>query len=474
MSTCKVAVVGAGISGLASSWRLLQKRPDIELTLYESRSSYGGAIATRRTDGLVLEGGPDSLITEKPAGLQLCRDLGIGDKIEQTSNDERRAMVVCNGRLQPIPEGFRLLAPTRFWPFITTPVISPLGKLRIALDLVLPRQKPQPDETLSGFVVRRLGREALERLAQPLIGGIYGGDPERLSLQATMPRFAHLEQKYRSIILGLLAGMRANRHSSSTAGGPRYGLFVSLQGGLQTLVDSLVEHLSSSRLWLNETVTSLHPQDGKWLVTSLNRDKTSRQERYDAVILALPCWAAAQLVCFDNRLASLLAKVRYSSSAVVNLVFNREQIRSPLNSFGFVVPRLESRALLACTYASIKYAHRCPNNQVILRCFCGGAGREQDAELPPMLLTELLLDELKKLLAIQGQPQHAWCAQHNRVMPQYEYGHQALVKDINNQVGRYRNLVLAGNGYTGVGIPDCSRVAWETVEQLVPMLGNVK
>jgi len=376
----RLAVVGAGISGLALAWAALREDPDLKVHLFEGRSRPGGAIESRREEGLVLEGGPDSMITDKPAGLQLCRDLGLEPLVQPTNEDDRRAMVVREGRLVPIPEGFRLLAPTRLVPFLLTPVLSPLGKLRIGLDLVLPRRRDPGDETLAGFVGRRLGREALERMAQPLVGGIYGGDPERLSLQATMPRFLEMERKHRSVILGLVAGMRAHRRAGNRAAaqaGPRYGLFVSLDGGIQTLVERLVEVLPPGTLRTGLEVHRVEPIPGGWRLSA-----PGFEECFDAVALAMPGWAASKLTGFDPTLSRNLASIRYSSSAAVNLVFRRQQIPGRINSFGFVVPRIENRVLLACTYASVKYARRAPEGQVILRAFSGGAGREGEVRSP--------------------------------------------------------------------------------------------
>lgn len=466
-----LAVVGAGISGLALAWAALRENPDLRVHLFEGRSRPGGAIETRREGGLVLEGGPDSMITDKPAGLQLCRDLGLEPLVQPTNEDDRRAMVVWDGRLVPIPEGFRLLAPTRLVPFLLTPVLSPLGKLRIGLDLFLPRRRDPGDETLAGFVGRRLGREALERMAQPLVGGIYGGDAERLSLQATMPRFLEMERQHGSVILGLLAGMRAPRRAgnrAATQAGPRYGLFVSLEGGIQTLVERLVEGLPPGSLRTGLAVERIEPEPGGWRLRS-----PGFEERFDAVALAMPGWAAAKLTGFDPILSNRLASIRYSSSAAVNLVFRRQQIPGRINSFGFVVPRIENRVLLACTYASVKYAGRAPEGQVILRAFSGGAGREGEVDRPPEELLEDLLGDLRDLLGIRGTPLKVWSARHERVMPQYELGHLDVVAEIQDRASRHPGLFLAGNGFRGVGIPDCVAQARQAGVRAAGYLGSL-
>jgi len=461
----RLAVVGGGISGLALAWEALNRDPELEVRVFEGRSRPGGAIETRREDGLVLEGGPDSMITDKPAGVQICRDLGLGDRLQPTNEDDRRAMVVRNGRLVPIPEGFRLLAPTRLLPFVLTPVLSPLGKLRIGMDLVLPRRARDGDETLSGFVTRRLGREALERLAQPLVGGIYGGDPERLSLQATMPRFLDLERQHRSVILGLLAGMRKSRSKGTS--GPRYGLFVSLEGGIQTLVDRLIQVLPGEAVRTSSPVEAVEPDPGGWRLRGPGVD-----EVFQAVALAMPGWSAAALTGFDPVLSRALASIRYSSSAAVNLVFQRDQIPGRLNSFGFVVPRIENRVLLACTFASVKYAGRAPHDQVILRAFSGGAGREGDVDRDPEALVRDLLRDIRDLMGVRGRPLKVWSARHQRVMPQYELGHLDLVAGLESRLESHPGLFLVGNGFRGVGIPDCVRQAREVASQATRFLSR--
>lgn len=480
MTRLRVAVVGGGISGLTLAWRIGQRIPQASVEVFEEQTRWGGAVQTRSSDGFLMEGGPDSLITDKPAGLELCRELGLGEELLGASTDDRRAMVVHRGRLVPIPEGFRLLAPTRLWPFITTPIISPLGKLRIGLDLLLPRGEAVKDETLASFVGRRLGREALEKLAQPLIGGIYGGDPERLSLHATMPRFIETERRDRSVIWGLVKGIRAARAQMAQkpsweqkpaqpggCTGARYSLFVSLQRGLGSIIEALLRKLPPESLHLGRRVTSIKCQPtGKWVVEYMLPDASTRIEEYDCVAVAMPAWRQAAVLSCDAELASLLGGVRYSSSAVVNLAFRREQIRSGLNSFGFVVPRIENRVLLACTYASVKYGGRAPEGTAILRCFCGGANREADVERPAEELQKHVMADLRDIVGLDGEPLKVWVARHNKVMPQYEYGHLERLERIAARMAALPGLFLCGNGSTGVGVPDCARIAKETAQKI--------
>lgn len=468
--SARLAVIGGGISGLTLAWAALRARPDLEVRIYEARDRIGGAIDSRRVGDLLLEGGPDSLITDKPAGLQLCQDLGLEDKLQATTTDDRRALVVKNGKLIPIPEGFRLLAPTRFLPFVLSPVISFPGKLRMGLDLVLPRRKEEGDETLASFVVRRLGREALERLAQPLVGGIYGGDPEKLSLQATMPRFMDLEKKYGSVTLGMLAGIRAARKAGSQAGGTsgaRYGLFASLEGGIGTLVTRLLELLPPEAVRANCKVESVRPEGGRWVVRA-----DGAEETFDAVALAMPTWASAEVAGFDPDLARGLAAINYHSSAAVNLVYRRDQVPRKLDAFGWVVPRIEGRITLACTYASVKYAGRAPADKVILRGFAGGSGREADVDKPAEELVEDVKRDFRELMGLQGDPEYVWCCRWHKTMPHYELGHLDRVAALERRVAAHSGLFVTSNGFRGVGIPDCVRQAREAADRAVEFLGN--
>lgn len=468
----RLAVIGGGISGLTLAWAALRARPDLEVRLFEGRDRIGGAIESRRVDDLLMEGGPDSMITDKPAGLELCRDLGLEDLLQATSSDDRRAMVVKDGRLVPIPEGFRLLAPTRFLPFVLSPVISFPGKLRMGLDLFLPPRRDEGDETLASFVVRRLGREALERLAQPLVGGIYGGDPEKLSLQATMPRFMELEKKYGSVTRGMLAGIAAARKAGGGApgggtSGARYGLFASLEGGIETLVRRLEEVLPAGTVLRGRKVASVRPHGGGWVVAT-----DAGEETFDAVALAMPTWSAAELVGFDPDLSRELAAINYHSSAAVNLVYRRDQIPGKLDAFGWVVPRIEGRVTLACTYASVKYAGRAPADKVILRGFAGGSGREADVDKPPEELVEDVKRDFRDLMKVKGEPEYVWSARHHKCMPHYELHHLDRVAAIERKVLRHPGLFLTGNGFRGVGIPDCAKQARDAAGRAADYLAS--
>lgn len=448
----RVAVIGGGISGLAAAHRLVERGRDrgqpLEVRLFEAGPRAGGVIRTERHDGFVIEAGPDSFLSEKPAALRLCERLGITERLVGTREEFRRTYVVRDGRLRALPEGFLLMAPTRFWPLVTTPLFSWSGKLRMALDLLLPRGAGG-DESLASFVTRRLGREALERVAQPLVGGIYTADPNRLGLAATMPRFLEMERSARSIILAMWRQQRAAAQRSAGSGA-RWSLFLSFDGGLQCLVDELLRRLPDSTVQLERPIATLERRsDGGW--------RLDRAFDCDAVVIATPAHAAAALLHpLDAALAGDLDAIPYASSATVTFAFRREEIPHPLDGFGFVVPHRERRALLAGTFSTLKYPGRAPAEWMLVRAFVGGALRPELVELDDDALTAAVRTDLAALLGVRATPHLTRIARWRRAMPQYEVGHLDRVARIRARATAL-GIELAGNGYDGVGIPDCVR-----------------
>lgn len=489
-ATLHVVVAGAGVAGLACAHRLLslarERGQPLRLTLLEASSRPGGVIVTERTDGFLIEGGPDCFVSDKPWALDLCRRLGLADEIVGTDERYRRSFVYGRGRLLPIPEGYQLLAPGRLVPFATTPILSLRGKLRAACDLLLPRGPRVADESLASFVRRRFGAETLERLAQPLLAGIYNADPERLSLRATMPRFLELEEKHRSVILGLLRERGRSPASARTGvSGARYSLFVTLRSGLQTLTDRLAASLPSGSLRLGDAVRRLEPPAGAADRTTPAgsphptravpgwRVATERGETLeaDAVVLALPACAVAPLLRpVDRRLADLLAAVPYGGAATVSLAYRREDVPHPLGGFGFVVPRSEKRRLVACSFASMKFPDRAPRDKVLLRAFLDGAMAE---EAEPERLERVVRDELGGIMGITAAPLLARTYVYHRAMAQYEVGHLERVREVEERLARHAGLALAGNGLRGVGLPDRVRSGEVAAEEVLARAGMV-
>ena len=459
----QVAVVGGGITGLAAAHRLRELDPQVEVTLLESASRLGGVLETIRRDDFLIEGGADNFITQVPWAVDLCRRIGFQDQLVETRDGHRQAFVVRRGRLRKIPEGFVVMAPSRVWPVVTTPILSPLGKLRMAAEYFVPKGSEQGDESLASFVTRRFGRETYQRLVQPLIGGIYTGDPEKLSLQATLPRFLQMEQEHGSLIRAVLrqAGQRPSRDS-----GGRYSMFVAPRGGLSSLVEAIADRLPAGAVQLNAPVTGLiAAPEGGWAL-SIGQG-SSEQRRFDAVILATPAQATARLVSgLDPQLAERLRQIRHAGCALVSLAYRRQQVGHPLDGLGFVVPYIENRRILSGSFASVKYPGRAPDDCVLMRVYIGGALQPELADLPDDQLLTIAKEELTELLQLKGEPLLSHISRRPHAMPQYYVGHAELVAEVRQRESQLANLFLAGNAYEGVGIPQCIHSGEQAAEQV--------
>ena len=457
-----VGVVGGGITGLTAAYCLYQAAQQqnlpLELKLLEATDCVGGLIQTTTENGFVMERGPDAFITTKPWAFQLCQDLGIADQLISPNPNFPRSFIVRAGKLYPVPEGFYLMAPTALWPFVITPIFSWRGKLRMAMDLFLPPSVQDTDESLEDFVVRRLGREAFERMAQPVIGGIYSANPKGLSLKATMPQFLQLEQRFGSIIRALVETTSARR-----AGGARYSIFRTFPTGMRTLVDRLVQTLPLSSVQTKVTVIGLRRQQGEEEDQTLPKWEIHCDDGQslvvDAVCMALPAVQTAKLLTsFVPEVAKLLKTIPYTSSATINLAFERSQIGHRLDGMGFVVPAIENQSITACTFSSLKFPYRAPEGKVLLRAFAGGALQQDLLERSDPDLLESVLSDLRQLLQIEGIPIFSritrWTAS-----PQYHLGHLDRISQIETEVSKIHGLELAGNAFHGIGIPDCVRSA---------------
>ncbi|MDH3600442.1 MAG: protoporphyrinogen oxidase [Candidatus Tectomicrobia bacterium] len=467
----KVVVIGGGITGLTASYRLHRAAHEghlpLQVTLLEASDHLGGIIATSQKDGLLIEHGPDSFITTKPAGVQLCEELELSDELIGTTTQHRRSFIVRKGKLRPVPQGLYLMAPGSLWPFATSSILSWRGKLRMGLDLVLPRRPASDDESLAQFVTRRLGREALERVAQPMVGGIYTADPELLSLQATMPHFLEMERRHGSLI-------RAMRHQQRMAkqpgaSGARYGLFVSFRRGMQTLVQRLAANLPPDAIRLHTRVHGLTriQETSRWRVQLQNQPDLEA----DAICLALPAPLASPLLTpIDTALASEL-QIPYASSAIINLAFRRQDIAHALDGMGFVVPAVENRSIIACSFSSIKFAGRAPGGQVLLRAFVGGALQHAQYDRSDAEIQDAVYRDLRDLLGVTGDPLHIRISRWPQSMAQYHLGHVDRVARIESLLSRLPGLALAGNAYHGVGIPDCIRSGNSAAQALLAHFG---
>ena len=448
-------LLGGGITGLAACYRLqreaAQRDIPLDVTLLEANERVGGVVQTEHRDGFLIEHGPDAFISTKPSAKALCEELGIADQLIGTNPKVRRSFVVRNGALHPVPEGFYLMAPGSFMPFLKSPLFSWHGKLRIAFDLFIPRRGRDTDEAVAHFVRRRLGTEAFTRIAQPMIGGIYTSDAENLSLKATFPRFLEMEKTHGSIIKALRAQKKQAAETSRDTSGPRYSLFLSFKSGMQTLVDKLTEAVSDS-IRLNASVEHIQQasDDNGWIVSLANGETLNSE----LLCIALPAPQASVIVQDVSKpLATKLNAIPYTSSATVNFAFRRSDVTHLLGGMGFVVPATENLSLIGCSFSSVKFENRAPTEHVLLRAFVG----EPTSKKSKAELIELCETDLTPLLGLKNAPQFAIVSKHSQAMAQYQVGHQDVVSDIERFASGLQGFALAGNGYNGVGIPDCIR-----------------
>lgn len=478
----KVIIVGGGIAGLSTAYYLQKKAAEaglpIECTLIESEPRFGGKITTMRRDGFIIEGGPDSFLTQKPWALELARELGLSDRLLGTNDKYRKVYVLNQGRLVELPDGVMLVVPTKIMPFVTSPLISWPGKLRMGLDLIIPPRNLDGDESLASFIRRRLGQEALDKIAEPLMAGIHVADPEHLSLQATFPRFIELEEKYGSLIRGMLAANGIRKKGKK--GRSRYAIcntqsmfmssmFMSLRGGLKELVDALVGRLGQRTTLLagRRVVQVDHCPDGVPAYEVKLDDGTVSQA--DAVVLATPAFISANLVeSFNPELGAGLRQIRYVSTATISLGYRRADFNHPLDGFGFVIPGTESRKIAACTWISTKFDHRAPDDGVLLRTFVGGTHGDHLVDLDDDTMVRMVKDELADIMGVTAEPALVEIFRWHKGNPQYDVGHLERVAALEAMCAP--GLLLAGSAYRGVGLPDCIRNGEETAEQLMKFL----
>ncbi len=452
----RAVVVGGGIAGLSAAYALRRQAraagEDLHLTVLEAGSAWGGKIRTEHIDGFVLEAGPDTFVSTKPWGVTLCRELGLEDTLQGADMARRKVYVLFRGRLVELPEGLAMMVPSRVGPMVRTPLLSPLGKLRLALDWFLPPRRLEDDETLAAFVSRRLGRQAYERLIEPLMSGIYAGDGDRLSLLSTFPHLRDWERQHGSLAR---AALRQARKSSGGVGPTRRrSIFLTPIGGLGEIIAALLAQLSEEDLRLEAGAVRIDRSDVAYTIHLASGERLEA----DALIVAAPAFAAADMLrALDRTLADLLAGIEYASSATVSLAYRANDLPAPLDGHGYVIPRIEGRRALACTWTSTKFPHRAPPGHALLRVFIGRAGQMQDLDLDDESMTAIARDELAASLGIRSEPLFVRLARWPRSMPQYNLGHPERLKAILARLDSFPGLRLAGAAYAGIGIPDCIR-----------------
>ena len=487
----RTAIVGGGIAGLAAAYELEQARASgaaVQYTLFEAEERLGGSLSSEIVDGAVLERGPDSFLTEKPAAAQLCRELGLGHELLPSNDAARKTYIVVRNRLVALPDGLMFLVPTKLIPTALSPLFSLKTKARMGLELLHPpRPTGLPDEAVAALVERHFGREAVERLANPLLSGIFGGDASQLSARTVLPRLVEMESEYGSLTRGMLAAhrkMRARAREAAKGNGAGNGngparansssarsIFTSLRGGMQQLVDALAARLDPASVRLVARVTGLEKTAEGWQV-----EAGGAWEAFDAVIMASPAWAAGALLGkVDAALGEELSAIPYSSSITVNLIYDEARLGRLPDGFGFLVPASEGRAMLACTFVHRKFPRATPPGKprrAVLRAFLGGMNNEALLAETDEALVGTVRRELDSILGssvvgLAMEPEHAQVSRWRRAMAQYAVGHQERITRVAARVAALPGLRLAGNAYDGIGIPDCIRLGRQAAKELV-------
>jgi oxygen-dependent protoporphyrinogen oxidase len=471
----QVVIVGGGIAGLATAYFLEQSDPTgaVRCTVLEGSTHAGGKIRTEEVDGFVVEAGPDSLYAAKPAALELCRALGLEDEILPDNAERRRTFVLRAGKLLALPEGLELLVPTRIAPFLISPLFSLSGKARMAMEPLLPRRTDEVDESVAEFVTRRLGKEALERMAGPLLSGIHAADPARQSLLATFPALRRMESEHGSLLRGVLATRARQQEPDAGASRRARPSFLTLRGGLGDLVAALLAGLRRTRVRVGARVGRLDRLrgadefagrgGGTGTARAAPPPRAFRVEladgttlAADAVVLAVPARESARLLAdVAPALSRRLGALGAVTTANVSLGFRDEDVPHPMEGFGFLVPRSEHRDVFACTWTSSKFAHRAPAGMRLLRVFVGGTGREAFALREDRDVVAVVRRELGDVMGITAEPVVTRVFRWVEGQPQYEVGHLVRVHEIDWLARRESGLFLAGSALHGVAIPDC-------------------
>ncbi|HUN90051.1 MAG TPA: protoporphyrinogen oxidase [Terriglobales bacterium] len=464
----RVAIIGGGISGLSAAFHLEKARAagsDLSYTLIESSKRLGGSMHSARVDGCLVEAGPDSFLTEKPWALTLCKELGIDDQVIGSNDGQRKTYIVVKNRLIAMPDGLMFMVPTKLVPTALTPLFSWHTKVRMARELMHPPRPMPDDETVGELVERHFGAEVVDRLADPLLSGVYGGDAKKLSARAVLPRFVEMEEKYGSLSKAMLAAH--NKMKAMAGKQPPRPLFSSLRDGMQQIVVALTARLNPAWLRLNARVRGIYPERNRWRIEI---DLAGR-ELFDAVIVATPAnVAGALLEAVDRDLADDLLGVTYSSSVTLTLGYHMDQLKHLPPGFGFLVPCSEGRRMLACTFVHNKFPHRAPKDKGILRCFLGGARDEGVLSFTDAEIVSVVRSELKEIVKLDARPIFQRVYRWRGAMAQYESGHLARVERIEQRVKNLSTLQLAGNAYHGIGVPDCIREGTNAANAVVQAL----
>ncbi len=437
----QVAIVGGGVSGLATAYYLRCK--GIPCRLFERQRRLGGLILTERAHGCLVEGGPDSWLAEKRWMRDFVEELGLGSQVLGSNDRMRRTFVARKGRLVAMPDSMRMLAPSKPWQIATTSLLGPVGKARMAMEWFR-RPVEREDRSVADFVRDHFGSEVVQYLAQPLIAGVYGAAPESLSARQAIPRFVEYERRYGSILRGTFKNRRRTARDS---------LFLTLRGGMGSLIEALERRVTGHCEIVNDRVRELRRGEGVWTLVTEEGSFGA-----DTVILATPAHEASRLVATaDAALAELVGRIDCLSSAVVALAYPGKGFGHSLGGFGFLVPSAEGGSVAACTWVKTKFDGRSPAETVLLRAFMAGRAADWALDAEDSAVVSRTDRELRRWMGFQPAPAGASVYRWKKAMPVYPVDHDGLIRAIEERLARLPGLLLAGNGYSGLGIPDCVR-----------------
>lgn len=491
-SPFRVAIIGGGISGMTAALRLGELAEEagtkgLEIHVFEAAPQLGGLVASEQIGDYLIERGADSFITNKPAGVNLCRKLGLEADLIGTDEKNRRSLILSRGKPIETPAGLNLIAPGSAWSILKTPILSLKGKLRVLCEPFIQRRPEYGDESLGSFTRRRLGQEMLDRIVQPMVGGIYTADPEKLSLQATLPRFLEMERKYGSLFEATQAGDELLGGADKTTSGARYGMFVSLRNGMSQLIQALESRVRSvaqvhcqaqvQEISLRQTPSSgdaaTSAQAPKCRIVWTDAKGTSQQTEFSAVILATPAHEMSRVLKSANpEAATALAQIEYASSAIIITGHDTSGIDHPLNAFGLVIPAIEKRKILSVSFLNRKFPTRAPARKAILRTFIGGALQPEMMDLTDDQLIDTTLSELRSIFGVRSQPEFAVVARYTKAMPQYHVGHLDRVARITQSLSATPWVDVAGNTLGGVGLPDSILSGEKAAERIWAAIGT--
>jgi oxygen-dependent protoporphyrinogen oxidase len=468
----RIAIIGGGIAGLSAAWELEKARATgrhVDYMLFERSERLGGCVRSEVVDGCIVEGGPDSFLSEKPAGRALCREMGLGGALVGSNDAERKTYIVVKNRMVELPDGLMFLVPTKLIPTALTRLFSLRTKLRMAFELLHPPRASDRDETVAELVRRHYGEEVVDRLSDPLLSGIYGGSSEQLSVRSVLPRMAEMEAKYGSLTRGMLAGRRKMKRASTggAADQRQLPLFTTLAEGMASLVWALEARIAPERIRAGVAVDSIERYGEKWVLRT-----PEGPEHFDAVVVATPAGVAAGMLRpADAELSAELAGVPYASSVTATFAFDLKDLRMLPEGFGFLVPASEGRAMAACTFVHRKFPGRAPQNVGLLRCFLGGARAAKLVSASEGELLACFRRDLREIAGVTAEPLFTRVYRWKQTTAQYAVGHAERIARVRARLACLPGLVLAGNAYEGVGVPDCIRGGQNAAKELLTRTG---